>query len=196
MAEVMTKIVLGGILGKTFGRTHYRLISTIHEAPRSLAATVKGFEQFMISSKRRGLTFAVFRGKKNIGIDDIGFPVTGDIIRIQPVIIGSKSGGLFQTILGVALITAAVFAPWGAAIWASNLAFSIGASMALGGVIQMLSPQPKGLASKQDADNKLSYAFGGVTNTSSQGLPVPLLYGRRRIGGAIVSAGIFVEDQQ
>ena len=45
-------------------------------------------------------------------------------------------------------------------------------------------------------DNRASYAFGGVTNTAAQGYPVPLLYGRRRIGGAIISAGIYVEDQQ
>jgi hypothetical protein len=34
-------------------------------------------------------------------------------------------------------------------------------------------PQPAGLASKQDADNKPSYAFGSVTNTAAQGYPVP-----------------------
>ncbi len=68
--------------------------------------------------------------------------------------------------------------------------------MMLGGIVQMLSPQPAGLASKQDAENRASYAFGGVTNTTAQGNPVPLLYGRRRIGGAIISAGIYVEDQQ
>ncbi|MGY4654843.1 putative phage tail protein [Ewingella americana] len=43
MAELMTQIELGGILGKTFGKTHHRLISTIHEASRSLAATIEGF---------------------------------------------------------------------------------------------------------------------------------------------------------
>jgi predicted phage tail protein len=56
----------------------------------------------------------------------------------------------------------------------------LGAAMMLGGVVQMLSPQPAGLASKQSADNRASYAFGGVTNTAAQGYPVPLLYGRRR----------------
>jgi len=60
----------------------------------------------------------------------------------------------------------------------------------------MLSPQPKGLASAQSADNKASYAFGGVTNTTAQGYPVALGYGRRRIGGAVISAGIYAEDQQ
>ncbi|MDN6550394.1 MAG: tail assembly protein, partial [Enterobacterales bacterium] len=71
-----------------------------------------------------------------------------------------------------------------------------GGAMMLGGVVQMLSPQAAGLASKQDPDNKASYAFGGVTNTTAQGYPVPLLYGKRRIGGAIISASITVEDQQ
>ena len=79
--------------------------------------------------------------------------------------------------------------------WGVNVMMAGGAMIA-GGVVQMLSPQPTGLASKQSADNRASYAFGGVTNTAAQGYPVPLLYGRRRIGGAIISAGIYVEDQQ
>ena len=154
----------------------------------------------MISSKSRGLTYAIFKGKKNLGVDDLGYPVSGEIIRIVPVIIGSKKAGLLQTILGVVIVTAAVIAgPAGMTALSGAQAFSvgaIGASMALGGVIQMLSPQPAGLSSKQSADNRASYAFGGVTNTTAQGNPVPLLYGRRRIGGAIISAGIYVEDQQ
>lgn len=151
----------------------------------------------MISSKSRGLTFAIFKGKKNIGVDDLGFPVTGEVIRIVPVIIGSKKDGLLQTILGAVIIAASAigsyFAP-GNPI--SAFGYKFGAAMMLGGVVQMLSPQPTGLASKQSADNRASYAFGGVTNTAAQGYPVPLLYGRRRIGGAIISAGIYVEDQQ
>ncbi len=200
MKDVMIQIELGGVLGKTFGKTHQRLISTVHEATRSLAATIPGFEKFMITSNRRGLTYAVFKGKKNIGVDDLGFPVTSDVIRIMPVIIGSKKGGLLQTILGAVLVGAALLAgPVGLGAISANAAWNIGAmgaSLALGGVVQMLSPQPTGLASKQGADNKASYAFGGVTNTAAQGYPVPLGYGKRRIGGAIISAGIYVEDQQ
>lgn len=196
MQEKMTRIELGGVLGKTFGRVHHRLISTTHEATRSLAATVKGFEQYMITSQRRGLTFAVFRGKENIGKDDLNYPINNDVIRIIPIIIGSKKAGVFQTILGAVLVVVGAvlsFTPFAAA---SPYLISAGVSMAIGGVIQMLSPQPAGIASKQDADNRASYAFGGVTNTAAQGYPVPLLYGRRRIGGAIISAGIYVEDQQ
>lgn len=198
----MTRIELNGVLGKIFGKIHHRLISKVNEAGIALAKTIPGFESYMISSKKRGLTFAIFKGKKNIGVDDLGFPVTGEVIRIVPIIIGSKRAGVLQTILGAALIAAAVFmGPGGiaAAFSAGGLtgfAAATGASLVLGGVVQMLSPQATGLASKQSADNRASYAFGGVTNTAAQGYPVPLLYGRRRIGGAIISAGIYVEDQQ
>ena len=195
MQEVMSRIELGSVLGKTFGKVHYRLISRVSEAGVALAKTIPGFEQFMISSQRRGLTYSVFKGKKNIGVDDLGFPITGEVIRIVPVIIGSKKAGLIQTILGSVLVIASIWMP-GLSIAASNMMFAAGASITLGGVVQMISPQATGLASKQSSDNRASYAFGGVTNTAAQGYPVPLLYGKRRIGGAIISAGIYVEDQQ
>ena len=199
MTEVMTQIELGGILGKTFGKTHQRLICTTSEAVRALCCTVPGFERFLNTSKSRGLTYAVFRGEKNIGVDDLGFPVTDDVIRIVPVVIGSKSGGLLQVIFGAVLVAAAFIsggtslAAWGAL--ETGLAMT-GASMILGGVIQMLSPQPNGIAMKDQGENKPSYAFGAPTNTVSQGYPVPIGYGKRRIGGAVISAGIYVEDQQ
>lgn len=197
--EIMTKIELGGVLGKTFGKTHQRLVCTTSEAVRALCCTVPGFEQFLNTSKSRGLTYAVFRGEKNIGVDDLGFPVTDDVIRIVPVVVGSKSGGLLQVIFGAVLVAAAFWtggasmAAWGAL--QTGMAMT-GASMILGGIIQMLSPQPGGLAMKDQGENKPSYAFGAPTNTVSQGYPVPIGYGKRRIGGAVISAGIYVEDQQ
>ena len=196
MKETMTRIELSGTLGKMFGKVHHRLISITHEAGIALANTIPGFEKFMISSEERGLTYAIFKNNKNIGLDDLGFPVTGEVIRIVPVVVGSKKSGFLQTILGAVIVAAGAVAtfvfdqPWGVNVMMA------GGAMMLGGVVQMLSPQPAGLARKESADNKASYAFGGVTNTASQGYPVPLLYGKRRIGGAIISAGIYVEDQQ
>ncbi len=200
MQEIMTRIELSGSLGKVFGKSHHRLVSTTQEALRALCCTLDGFEKYMNTSARRGLTFALFKGKKNIGKDDLGYPLTGDVIRIVPIIIGSKKAGMLQTILGAVLVVvgalgATIGQAWGGAAW-GPAAMKIGAAMMLGGVVQMLSPQATGLASKQSADNQASYAFGGVINTAAQGYPVPLLYGKRLIGGAIISAGIYVEDQQ
>ncbi|ENL1651138.1 MULTISPECIES: tail assembly protein [Klebsiella/Raoultella group] len=196
MQDIMTRIELNGVLGKKFGKVHQRLISTTHEAGVALAKTIPGFERFMISSEKRGLTYAVFKDEKNIGVDDLGFPITGEVIRIVPVVIGSKKSGVLQTILGAVLVVVGAVLSFTPAAAAAPWFYGTGASLMLGGVVQMLSPQPAGLARKESPDNKASYAFGGVTNTASQGYPVGLLYGKRRIGGAIISAGIYVEDQQ
>ncbi|MEC3934482.1 tail assembly protein [Citrobacter farmeri] len=199
--EKMVTIELYGQLGKLFGKSHKRVVRTNAEAIHALCKTIDNFERFLNSSRIRGLTFAVFRGQDNIGLDDMGYPVTGETIKIVPLLIGSKKAGALQTILGAVLVVVGVvigyFTGWTGVGWAigSKMAM-MGGAMMLGGVVQMLSPQSAGLASKQDAANQASYAFGGVTNTAAQGYPVPVGYGKRRIGGAVISAGIYVEDQQ
>jgi len=197
--EVMTEIRLYGVLGQTFGKTHRRMVSSAREAIRALCITIPGFEKFLNNSRKRGLTYSVFIGGQNVNKDDFEYPHTGKEIKISPIIIGSKRAGVLQTIFGAVLVVAgALYASFGAAYGGTAggpLLMQAGAAMMAGGVMQMLSPQTMGLASKESADNKASYAFGSPTNTASQGYPVPLAYGQRRIGGAIISAGIYVEDQ-
>ncbi|PYZ59947.1 tail assembly protein [Providencia rettgeri] len=192
-------IRLYGVLGFRFGRVHHLAIDSPREAIKALSVLYEGFEQFLANAHLKGLEFAVFKGKRNISEDELNLD-TSEEIRIAPVIKGSKRGGFFQTVLGIAMIGLAVWNPAFLAMSATtNSALMLGgAAMAIGGVVQMLSPQPRGLSIRQDADNKPSYAFGGAVNTTAQGNPVPLLYGlgRREIGGAIISAGIYTEDQQ
>ncbi len=69
--------------------------------------------------------------------------------------------------------------------------------MMLGGVVQLLTPQPKyNVGASSSADNKPNYAFGAPVNTVAMGYPVPLDYGEPEIGGPIINAGIFSSDQQ
>lgn len=70
-SEVMTEIQLFGQLGKIYGKKHHRLIRTKHEASRALSATIKGFHQYMLSSQRRGITYAVFSGKSLCAIPSV-----------------------------------------------------------------------------------------------------------------------------
>lgn len=199
MQSTLRTIRLYGVLGSTFGRVHHMAVETPREAIRALCVVIPGFERFLNTSRKRGLTYAVFSGKRNLSHDELEMDNSAADIRIAPVIIGSKTGGLLQTILGAVLVVVGVVVTglsYGWAAPAGGALISAGVGLMAGGVIQMLSPQTPGLSSKQDSDNKASYAFGSPTNTASQGYPVPLLYGQRRIGGAIISAGIYVEDQQ
>lgn len=194
MSDIPIRTIrLGGILGKKFVKEFKYRARDIPHAIRALKGQFSGFERFMNEAQIRGLTFAVFVGGKNVSEEEIDMTKGNDDIRIIPVIIGSKRGGMFQTVLGAALI-AASFIPYLAPI--SPYLRMAGTSMMLGGVVQMLSPQPGGLSVGQDAENKPSYAFGGPVNSTTQGNPVGVLYGSREIGGAIISAGIYAEDQQ
>lgn len=195
MQKKIRTVRLYGVLGATFGRVHRLAVSTPKEAFKALSVIIPGFEPFVNSSKRKGLAYAVFSGTTNLTISELDADNSDRDIRIAPIIIGSKQAGLLQIIAGAILVVAGYFT-FGTTSAVGMGMIAAGASMAIGGVIQMLSPQTKGLASKQDADNQASYAFGSVTNTAAQGYPVALAYGSPRIGGAIISAGIYVEDQQ
>lgn len=185
----MTIIKLSGSLAQKFGRTHRRQIDSgeVWEVFKAMKATLEGFEAEIQRLDGMGLRFAVFRNRKNVGAEDFGRGGTREV-RIVPVIGGSKRGGLLQTIVGVAMVVAG-------AVTGQAWAMQIGAAMALGGVIQMLSPQAKGLSQSAAPENRPSYAFGSANNTTASGNPVPICIGERRWGGAIISASIYAEDK-
>ncbi len=187
-------VKLYGPMRRRFGRQFELAVSSTAEAIRALCVQVPGFKKYLAESKRNGLTFAVFIGKRNISDKSINDPVGNDEIRIAPIIEGSKRGGVFQTILGVVLIAVGAvmnfYAPGSGAT-----VMGLGVSMALGGVVQMLSPQPKGIGSKDSPENQPSYSMNGAVNTQAQGNPVPLAYGGPLIvGSALISGGVFAED--
>ncbi|MGQ5795928.1 tail assembly protein [Serratia sp. IR-2025] len=190
-----------GPMIKVFGREFKYRAPTVPKAIDAMKNLLPGFERYMLEAHKRGLTFSIFVGKRNVGQDELELTKGTEEIHLVPVVIGSKRAGLFQTILGVALIGAAIaFSPAGLGVFSATggwttMAYT-GAAMALGGVVQMLSPQMGGLRMRQGPENKPSYAFGGPVNTTAQGNPVGVLYGTREIGGAIISAGIYTEDQQ
>ncbi|KVN92531.1 phage tail protein [Burkholderia ubonensis] len=190
MNNTLRTVRLYGVAGAKFGRVHRLAVSSTREAMRALCVTVPGFEKFMMSAKDNGLTFAVFHGRQNVTEDELQHPIGSDEIRIAPILIGSKNGGLFQTILGAALVVVGVFT----SAYGGSTLIGLGASMMLGGVMQMLSPQTSGLAGT-GPNNGTSYYFNGPVNSAAQGEPVPLVYGHMVVGSKVISSGIFTQDK-
>lgn len=197
----MKKIKLLGELGKKFGRVHMMDVKTTAEAIRALCANFKEFEQWLLGSEQRGVGYKVFVRKSQIGVDELHNPASKEI-TIAPVLIGSKDS-FFKVILGVALVAASFFLPGmtyfsafsSFGIDLSAIAFGVGVSLALGGVSQMLAPTPpKTGGSGTGNDKDPSYQFNGAVNTSAQGLPVPIGYGRLIVGSAVISAGLKAQE--
>jgi len=186
--QPLTTVLLFGQL-RQFGKSFKLSVRTPAEAIKALCVQIPGFERFLSNAKSRGIEFAVFRGRKNIGAEELSYSGEGEI-RIAPVITGSKRGGVLQTIVGVVLLAISYVFP----VTAPYLA-PAGIGLVAGGVIQMLSPQAGGLKTSAAPENTPGYAFGSAKNTTASGNPVPLCAGERDWGGAIASAGIYAEDQ-
>lgn len=197
-------IKLSGFLGKKFGRVHRLAVDSPAEAIRALSVNINGFREFLENSHKNGVAYRFLVGNEALERSELKESIhmrhsMKTTFELVPVINGAKSS-LGQILFGAALMAFAWwvmpelgFAAVGTAGAASNVVFSIGMSLALGGVAQLLAPKVKA-ENKEAVENKPSYIFNGAVNTVAQGNPVPILCGRMRVGSQVVSAGITSND--
>ena len=189
---------------KKFGN-HKFFVKDSAEALKAMFMQVKGFEEAFKSADKKGLGFALVTNDRNV--NDLAELRMGKpkVLKIVPKYFGRKSNsGLGMIFAAAAIALVIAFPPAGLAAsgWLAAgstslaIATSVAISLALGGITQLLAPQPPGIKTRQAPENEASYAFGGPVNTTAQGQPVPLFYGEREVGGAIVSAEIVAEDQK
>lgn len=195
--------MLYGFLGKKFGRVHRYDVKTSNEAVKALAATIEGFKEVFIE----GGYYRVLRGgKQDLTLEETLYPQSDqETIRIIPVVSGSKNA-LTSIIFGAALIWSGAWlaeglsmgaaisaSAWGAV--AGNILIGMGTSLIMGGVSQLLFAPPRSNNGPGEAaSNTPSYAFDGPVNTINQGNPVPVCYGRLRVGSQVISAGLSTEQ--
>lgn len=217
---MLKTIRLYGVLGQKFGREFKLDVANTREAMRALSVQIAGFEQFMLHAHKHGLQFAVFlkgknaskkRGKKrpavydhetkrlitgdNIGEQQLDMNTDADIIHIVPRVIGAGgNNGVLQVVLGIVMMVAGYFT-FGATTTAGMALIGAGLGMAVGGVASMLMPKVSTTQDQNQDGNRANEGFGGAVTTVAQGNPVPILYGQREVGGFIVSAGQYPEDQ-
>lgn len=187
--DSIKEVRLYGVLGKKFGRVHRLAVKTPREAAQALAATIPGFRQYLMENSQPG--YHVFVGKRsianNIGSDLLDGPVSSkEAISIVPAIAGSKRGGVLQTIVGVVLIVASFFVPVPGML-------QLGITLAMGGVIQMLTPVTR-QNKRNEKDQVSSYHFDGPTNQTREGAPIQITFGRMIVGSSVVAQGIYSSD--
>lgn len=189
----MKTVRLLGELGKKFGRVIKLDVKTPAEAVRALCVNFPEFREFVSTSDQRNIGYRVVVGKEDRKVEELFDPLGKSDIKIVPVLMGSKEGGIGQIIVGGVLIAAGyvgnVFFPGNPV---SPYLINAGVAMVLGGVVQLLTPLPD--APDEGPENRPSYVFNGAVNTSAQGYPVPVGYGRMIVGSAIISAGIDTDD--
>tara|TARA_R100001015_G_C4617520_1_gene173800 strand:+ start:773 stop:1390 length:618 start_codon:yes stop_codon:yes gene_type:complete len=196
----MKIIKVYGELRKKLGQSSFELdVANPSHAIKALCVNFPELTSWFLNNDEQGNGFKVTIGKQKIyrtNLKPMLEPWSEkDVLHIVPVIKGAGRG-LGQILMGAALIGLAVFAGpvIGGALGGGLLGAAatkalgyIGLALVLGGVSQLLSPQPSSIP---EASKLQSFSFSGIVNVADQGLPVPICYGRVITGSVVISAGL------
>ena len=226
-----------GDLGERYGAEHtYYDLRTPADAIKLLCINIPELQEELIKAHEHGVGYRLIQADTDLGYGDLHLPIGSNDLILTPVIVGSGGGGgVGQILAGVGLVafsilTAGVgagFLGLGAGLTAgaftlgaaaSTAIGAIGTSLILGGVSQMLSPQPTvpnvggfGGANRlssgdslstdgpqsitRGTDGRQSYAYTGAANTVGVGATIPVAYGEVLIGSHLLSANVDVTDE-
>ena len=218
----MKVVKVYGALRKRLGQCRFEFdVATPAQAIKALCVNFSGLEKWLIDSEKDGVGYRVTVGKEHI-TDDLSPLVMPwsekEVFSITPVVAGAGRGA-GQILLGAALIAVAIVVPGAAfagagfaaagtaatattaaipatfAATAAAFAGNLGIALVLSGIATSISPQPE--PSSLDESVQLeSFTFSNVVNTSKQGLPVPIAYGRVFAGSAVLSSSLDVDQKQ
>jgi predicted phage tail protein len=238
-----------GDLGERYGAEHqYHNLRSPAEAIKLLCVNYPALQKELTHAHEHGISYKVIQADLELDYDDLALPLGKNDLILTPVIAGS-GGSTGKILAGVGLVAVAVltagagagFLGLGAGLTgtigasgslvaggfvlgsAASVALgSIGASLVLGGVAEMISPQPK-LPSFDNFDGAQrfsagsverfggealggnpeirgvtggqSYAYNGPANVAGVGTIIPVAYGTVIIGSALLSARIEVTNE-
>ncbi len=184
------KVKLLGELGRKFGRQYSFYVHNSKQVLSALSHQIEGFKEYLYTAHEKGMGFKLIT-KDPEGIDYEELEFACDQLIVAPVIAGS-GGGTGRVLLGAALI-GMMFIPGigafttvsaGSGILGGTMAFTatgslmfgLGSSLLLSGLAAMLAPPvptPKG-----DSKKKESFMFDRAAELTTQGYPVPVIYGQ------------------
>jgi len=211
----MKVVKVYGALRKKLGQCRFQFdVDTPAQALKALCVNFPGLEKWLMDRETDGISFRATVGRDKItqeSPEGLVLPWSErEVFSITPVIVGAGRG-VGQVLAGIGFIALAIvagpaaggFLGLGAGLGgagtglvtgavASSIGF-FGLSLLVGGVAQMISPQPN-LGGLREAARLESFTFSGIVNTSKQGLPVPVAYGRLFVGSAVISSGLDVNQ--
>lgn len=212
----MKVVKVYGALRERLGQSRFEFdVTTPAQAIKALCVNFPGLDKWLIDSEQDGIGYRVAVGAEEVLEGDISplmMPFSDrEVFSITPVVAGAGRG-IGSILVGAALIAVSLAVPGAGVAGTSFLASagsaatfgagvaaaagSLGVALVLGGIAQAISPQPD-LDSTLDESVQLeSFTFSNVVNTSRQGMPVPIAYGRLFVGSGVLSSGLDVDQVQ
>ena len=190
---MLTTVILDGPMGKRFGKKWELFVNSPAEALRIIEVNKPGLRSWIMDNAAKNYTAykvkCTYEDGRSEFLNDDTYVASRKLksIRFTPVVDGA--GAAARIVVGALMIVASYFIPP-----ASPYLFNAGVSMIIGGVIQALSPQPKIGDKTVNPQDMSSNYFDGPVNTTAQGAPVPLIYGRVLTGSRTISAQVSIDE--
>lgn len=193
------KVKLLGELGRKFGRSYQFMALSPKEVLSALSNQIDGFKEYLRGAHENGVFFKLVTADPN-GIDYNECMMPCDTLVIAPVITGAGGSGMSigKILLGAVLIglafipgigTATTGALAGKFTTVGTTLFSVGGALLIGGIAALLTPTPKA-----PKETEQSFLFDRAVDLTSQGLPIPLLYGEfLAVSPLVISSAISTE---
>ena len=182
----LKKIKVYGKLRQFLGASYFEAaVKSPQQAFSFLLANFEGLQKHMNDQM-----YKIKMGGREITEDDLSMSGQGDI-QIIPVATGAGPILIGAALVGGGAIAATSSVAFIAGTLASALT-AVGVSMIVGGVVDMIAPQPSlGKMSISEIDPRMrgSYSFSGIQNVSTSGIPVPIIYGLVFSGSILISSG-------
>jgi predicted phage tail protein len=198
------EVKLLGELGRKFGRYYRFMALNAREVIIALSRQIEGFQEYLTTAHENGIGFKLVT-KNPEGINYEGVFLGCDRLVMAPIVTGAGSN-VGQILIGAALIALAFIPGVGTATAAAVQAgaaagltgvgtalFGLGASLFLTGIAGLLSPPVQTPTS--DTKKKESFIFDRATELTTQGFPVPLIYGRYRVQSSLVISSSIATEQ-
>ena len=179
----LIKVKLLGELGRKFGRSYEFMAFSPKEIISALSNQLEGFKEYLAGAHENGIFFKlVSREPEGMSYDECMMPC--EHLVIAPIVTGAGGSGMSigKILLGVVLIGLAFIPGIGTAAAGTALAgkftavgsalFGLGGALLFGGIAELLTPTPK-----QPKETEQSFLFDRAAELTTQGLPIPLLYG-------------------
>ena len=199
----MKVVKVYGALRKRLGQCRFEFdVATPAQAIKALCVNFPGLDKWLIDSEQDGVGYRVAIGREKVTEENVApllMPFSDrEVFSITPVVAGAGRGA-GQIFAGLGIIAASVFIPGlglglsGALVTKVGL---FGGALLLGGIAQAISPQPELNSTLDESVQLESFSFSNVVNTSRQGMPCPIAYGRVFVGSAVLSSGLDVDQVQ
>jgi predicted phage tail protein len=198
----LVEVSLLGELGRKFGRKYSFMATSPKDVFSALCNQLEGFKEYMSNAHENGIGFRLVDGDPE-GMDYANLFLGCRKLVIAPIISGG--GTIGRILVGVALVALAFIPIAGQAAFAgfvaakgafaigSGILFSLGTSLVLSGIASLLTPPVSN--PKSDTDKKDSFLFDRAAELTTQGNPVPILYGRFLAGSPLIISSAITTQQ-